>query len=486
MKNNFFLKRLSLSIIFALFISFSCCFAEEGAGIIVSQDPVLISLDVKGMDLIEILKMLASKNNINLVIDKDVGGKATLFLKDVSVQEAFDVVLASSQLAARTEGGITRIMSMQDYERLYGSRPDDSKKLMRVKLRYADPRDIAVVLNQVKSNIGQIIVDEAAGAIMLLDTQEKNQQMSKMIKDMDRPLKTEVFNINYAKSQTLAETLNDVVTKNVGKIKIDARSNKIAITDYADNLDRIRIMLASFDEQTKEVLIDAKIVQVNISDKTSMGVDWEYVLNEKFKVKGMFGQMISTTGNKWTIGSASPSGKNDYGAVLEALQTIGETEILSSPRLTVTNNEEAKILVGSKQVYVTTSAFQSQTSTETAESVNFVDVGVRLFVTPTITHDGHILMKINPEVSSVVQNYTTASGNEIPIVETSQAETTVLVQDGASIIIGGLMKEEKIKKVNKIPILGNVPFLGALFRNSSEEKKKTELMIFLTCHIIEP
>jgi len=149
----------------------------------------------------------------------------------------------------------------------------------------------------------------------------------------------------------------------------------------------------------------------------------------------MFGQMISTTGNVWTMGKANPTGPKDYQAVVEALRAIGETKILSAPRLTVMNSESAKILVGSKQVYVTTSAVQGQTTTQTAEAVNFVDVGVKLFVTPLIGADGFISLKVRPEVSSVVQSYKTSSGNLIPVVETSEAETTVLVEDGQTLVI---------------------------------------------------
>jgi general secretion pathway protein D len=134
---------------------------------------------------------------------------------------------------------------------------------------------------------------------------------------------------------------------------------------------------------------------------------------------------------------------------------------------------------------VTSTAVQGQTTTQTAEAVNFVDVGVKLFVTPTIGHDNFISMKIRPEVSSVTQNYTTSAGNIIPVVETSQAETTILAEDGSTIIIGGLMKDEKSKTVNKIPILGDIPFLGALFRNTIDETKKTELVILLTCHVVD-
>jgi general secretion pathway protein D len=199
----------------------------------------------------------------------------------------------------------------------------------------------------------------------------------------------------------------------------------------------------------------------------------------------MFGNVITTTGNKWTIGSLNPSGNNDYSAVIEALQTQGDTKILSAPRLAVVNNESAKILVGSKQVYVTTTAVQGQSTTETAEAVNFVDVGVQLYVTPTIGVDGYISIKVRPEVSAVTENYTTSTGNKIPIVETSETETTVLLEDGATLVIGGLMKDETIKTANKIPWIGNIPFFGFFFRNTVSETRKTELVIFLTCRVMD-
>ena len=257
------------------------------------------------------------------------------------------------------------------------------------------------------------------------------------------------------------------------------------VTDYPAKLKKIKNVVAIFDERTKEISIDAKILQVTLTDKTSFGIDWEYVLNKKLAVKGMFDQIVTTTGNKWTIGKTNPQDHNDYKAVIEALKTVGKTKTLSSPRLTVVNNEEARILVGSKQVYVTTSAIQGQTSTQTAEAVNFVDVGVKLRVTPTIPHDGFISLKIKPEVSSASQTYKTSTGNVIPIVETSETETTVLVEDGSTIMMGGLMKDEKTNNSDSISWLGKIPLFGFLFRNTVDSKSKTELAIFLTCKILD-
>jgi type IV pilus assembly protein PilQ len=456
---------------------------DPGVGAVASKER--ISLDIKGMDVVDILKMLAVKSELNLVIDKDVAGRVTVFLKDVRPREALDVILASSNLVQKKEAGIARIMTGQDYEKVYGGKFYDVRLTQRVPLKHARPQDLLPVLNQVKSSVGAILADEATASLLLMDTKEKNEEMKKMIDAMDVPLVTVSLKLSYAQAEAVAAALQDVVTKNIASVKADSRTNQVIVTDTAAKIAKIEEMASRLDERTREVQIDAKIIQVNLSDKASLGIDWEVVLNKKLNVRGMLGQVISTTGNKWTIGATAPIESHDYRAVIEALKTSGTTKILSSPRLTVTNNEAAKILVGSKQVYVTTSALQSQTTTETAESVSFVDVGVKLFVTPAISPDGFISMKVRPEVSSVVQNYKTASGNVIPIVETSEAETTVLARDGATIVIGGLMKDEKIKTVHKVPFVGDIPFLGALFRNSVDETKKTELVIFLTCKILD-
>ena len=463
-------------------------FAQEpmtSSAVISVEQKDKISLDIRGMDIVDVLKMLAAKNNLNLVIDKSVLGRVTVFLKDVSPKQALEVILASNGLAYDQEGDIGRIMTTQDYEQLHGVKYRDPREMRHVALKYGRPQDIIPVLNQMKSGTGMIVPDEGASALILFDTNLKNNAMAKMIEDMDAPVRTEVFDLSYARCDKIAELLQGELTRGTGVIKTDSRTNKLIVTDYAPKLKRIKEIVAKLDERTKEVQIDAKIIQISLDDKTSLGVDWEYVLNKKFDVRSMFGQVITTTGNKWMIGTAVPADHNDYKAVLEALNTLGHAKILSSPRLTVTNNEEARILVGSKQVYVTTSAVQGQTTTQTAEAVNFVDVGVKLFVTPVISSDGFISMKVRPEVSSATQTYKTSTGNTIPIVETSEAQTSILVKDGATIIIAGLMKDEKTKNVNKIPLIGNIPFLGALFRNSIDETKKTELVIFMTCKILK-
>ncbi|NQT95200.1 MAG: type II and III secretion system protein [Candidatus Omnitrophica bacterium] len=206
--------------------------------------------------------------------------------------------------------------------------------------------------------------------------------------------------------------------------------------------------------------------------------------------------VIPTTSASSASGGALQIGQLDtegYQAVIQALKEYGQTNILSSPRIAALNNEEAKILVGTNQPYATRAISQVSggASNIEEENVTFLDLGVKLTVTPTINRDGYVTMKIKPEVSSrVLPDYTiVSSGNTIPVVKTTTTETTVMVKDGSTILIGGLIEETSQNNVKEVPGLANIPFIGNLFRSKSKGSgdttpEKTELVIFLTPHII--
>ena len=170
--------------------------------------------------------------------------------------------------------------------------------------------------------------------------------------------------------------------------------------------------------------------------------------------------------------------------VIQALVNLNKSHVLSTPRIAVMNNEEARILVGTTKPYVTSTTTTTTSGPTVSEDVKFIDVGVKLHVTPTIHPDGYVTMKIRPEVSSAATYITTGQNNQIPIVDTSEVETTVQVRDGVTIVIGGLIKDEKTGQDSKVPLLGDIPLVGAAFRNTNHLKEKTEIVIFLTPRII--
>jgi type IV pilus assembly protein PilQ len=330
---------------------------------------------------------------------------------------------------------------------------------------------------------------------------------------------TRVFDLKYAKAKDVEERLKDQLEINkLGFVKSDERSNQLIIKTLPERMKEIETLVVALDRKTREVLIDAKIVKVTYSNSLDTGVDWDAIFtNLDFHGleqlgPGRTGDFRTTTSgtaptetpalNKLRIpeikvgqeaGASIKLGNLLFGTIardgyelFRYLQTVGETKIISNPRLMVTENEEAKILVGTREAYVTSTTTAGQTTSTVAEDVQFIDVGIQLSVTPSINQDGYVTMKIKPEVSSVVRTLTTAQKNQIPIVDTSSAETSMMVADGATVIMGGLRKEEVKFTDKQLPHLGELPILGKLFfKRKDQDNVLSELVVFITPHIVQ-
>lgn len=465
---------------------------EEYSDIFLPSRPehksIKVSLDFKGMDIVEAIKMISQRSGSSIVIGKNVTGKVTIFLKDVNIWDAFEIILASNNLAYEDRDGIIYVMSDRDYELINGEKFGSKRKLLTRRLEFAKAAELSKTLTQIKSNIGNVITEEATNTIVVMDTPDKIRQMDAVISYLDRPVATKIFELDYSQADKISAKIQDSLSKGIGSLKIDERTNKIAITDYPSKLEEISRIIEAFDEKPRQVRIDAQIVEISPEkDEFKMGVDWDAWINKNLRLAN---SLSAGTGNKLSLGMATSSlslgEKYDRKGVLDMLQTIGKTKILSSPSIMALNNQEAKILVGTKEAYITSTTSQSSSASETAQTVNFVDVGIKLYVTPTINKDGFVTIKIKPEVSSSKTTSLTSEGKttDVPIVTTSEAETTVILKDGATLVIAGLKKDKKENEIKKIPGLGNIPILGAAFRSVSSTINKTELVIFLTPRIV--
>jgi type II secretory pathway component GspD/PulD (secretin) len=442
-----------------------------------------ISLDLKGIDIIELLRLLSIKTGYTIVPSREVAGRINIFLNNITFDDALEIILVSQNLAAERKNNIIRVMTNNEYKNLYGRDYNEKRRMEWVKLQYANPVDVFDVLKQVKSDVGKIIADQTSGVIILIDTEEKLNEMMANIKALDTPVTTQVFELQYGKVKDLKEQLESMISKGPGKVSIDERTNKAVIADLPERMNDIRRAITAFDESTRQVFIEAEIVQVVLNREYRRGISWE-LLRSKLDSLDLTGTFTSTfTGANQEI-SVGTVATDKYNAVLQLLKIYGDTKVLSRPKLAVLNNEEAKILVGTKEAYVTQTLSQGDTTTVTSENIEFIDVGVKLNVVPTINKDGFISMKIKPEVSTVLETLETSLGSEIPIVETTESETVVKIKDGNTIIIGGLMKEEKTDTVQGLPILSRLPFVGMLFCNRYAQNRNTETIVFITPHII--
>lgn len=454
-----------------------------------SASPESISLDLKGVDILEVFKLLAVRTGLNIVPTKNVTGRINLFINNITFEDALEIILATNDLASDRKGSIINVMTAAEYQALYGKKYNEKRKVTSFKLKYAKPKDVATALDNLKSDIGKVIVDEASGTIILIEIPEKLAQMEEMAKQLDQPLVTKVFELNYAKAEDVQAKLSQALSSATHTIQVDKRTNKVIVTDLPDKIKEMEKIVKEFDEASRQVLIQTEIWQLSLNERYKRGIDWEKLFKSFYDLdfKGKFPLGLATTAVRQEISIGSVP-QDKFNAVFQLLENYGKTEILSRPHIAVLNNEEAKILVGSKEAFITATVSQAESSTTTAESVSFIDVGVKLNVSPSISKDGFITMKIKPEVSSVRETLTTSSGTQVPIVETSEAETTVKVKDGTTIMIAGLMKEKRTEDRTGLPGLSKIPILGALFGKVEigplTEPRRNELIICITPKII--
>jgi len=502
-----------------------------------------ITLNVKNMEIIDVLNILAKKGGLNIVASRNVSGRVTIFLQDMSVEEALKVICEVNDLAYEKMEDLIKVMTNREYEQLYGKKAYDRKILKIIEIKHTQAKSILQLLNGVKGNEGKIFIDDRTNKLIIFDLPEIIEKMNEIIKTTDIPaitkvfsliyanpkelepelrkvlsteakiqidilnktiivndipekieivskliaeydkypeVKTCVFKLNYAKPEEIQDKIKDELTKEIGTIKIDKRTNKIIVTDLPQKIERIKKIIIACDEQKKEVLIEAKIIQVVLSDEFKFGLDWEYLAKQtdNLNIKTRFG--VLTQQDSGIRIEAGVLNTDDYHILLEALKTIGDTKLLSTPKVAVVDGEEANILVGSNVPYITEETIVPQQGNPIkVQKVTYIDVGVKLYVTPKISEDGFVTIKIKPEVSAVTRDI-----NTIPVVETSKVESEIRIKDGTTIVIAGLVKEEKTKEISQVPFLGNIPYLGHLFKKTITKKINSELIILLTPKII--
>jgi len=491
-----------------------------------------VSLDLRGIDVIDALKFLSKRAKLNIVTTKNVAGRVTLMVENVLVKDVFDIMLRANKLAYDQRGQVYNVMTDDEYKALYGRPFSDAREVVTFRLKYAVPEQAFSLFDTLKSDVGRVLVDPESGHVLIIDVPARIAEMSKALETFEQKNEVRIFSLQYAKAKDVEEQLKgQLEAKKLGSVKADERANQIMVQTLAGRMNDIERLIHQLDTKTKEVVIDVIIVKLKLSDEMTKGLEWEGLFNllklrgalfyagstpfatlnpvttaGSFTTRGatlanLTAQGLSGTGSypfsgtTSSIASSIPAvgtenlnigliGKQDFNTVLKYFQTLGSSKIIANPKLVVTNNQESRIHVGEKQAYVTTTTTTGQVTSTVAEQVTFVDIGTQLSITPAINEDGYVTMKVKAEISSVSSTLITPTQNKIPIIDTSLAETTVMVKEGTTIIIGGLRKDERTENAKKTPFLSKIPLLGEIFKSGANTVTKTELIIMLTPRIV--
>lgn len=473
--------------------------AQEAVTAPPAGEDELITLELQGVNILDVLKLLSKKSGLNIVAGKNVQGQVSLFLRDVRVMDALITILETTDLAFTEDRGILKVMLRKDYEDLHGRPYRDTRMTRRYALANAKADSLLPVLMQMKSTFGKVLMEARTNTIIVTETPEVLEDMEALIHHADEGFTSKVFELRYIKAEEISGKIQKIMPVEAGTMEFDQDSNRIYINSSTEMVDRIGELIEAFDVRKPQVLIEAKVLEVSLSDSFRFGIDWEMVGSK-------LGSFQSTAASAaYTVSAPTGaalttlmlgSGNDDLQVLIQLIDQMGKTNTLSSPRLTVLNNEEAQISVATRQPFVSQTVVQSVNTSTTADQVQFVDVGVTLSVTPTISQDEYIVMKIKPEISSAGTPVTlegVSSGSDtpftrtiIPVVTTQELETVVMVKSTTTLVIGGLIQDIESKSMAKLPVLGNIPVLGRAFSSKNHDATKTELVIFLTPTILNP
>ncbi|MBU2103053.1 MAG: secretin N-terminal domain-containing protein [Candidatus Omnitrophota bacterium] len=511
--------------------AFSYVVAESAAAredLVSAAPQERISLNLRNIDIIEALKFFSLRSGYNIIPTQKVAGRVTLNVENVTVKDVFDVMLRSNNLAYDKRGDIYNVMTEAEYKQLYGKNFFDSRQVKVFRLKYAIPEQAFSLLDAIKSDIGRLLVDSESGSVVIIDTPEKIAEAESALSAMEQKNMVKVFTLKYAKAKEVEEQLKvQLDLKKVGLIKADERTNQVIVQTLPERMQNIEELITSLDKKTKGVLIDCKIIKIKLSDQRDQGIQWEGlfniakaygmaylgsypfsvmtagITNPAFTSRADYANTVNSAGQYPFSGTTSSlnastkvapgermhvgivGSKTDFDVLIKYLQTLGNSKIMASPSLAVVNNQEAKIHIGERRAYITTTTTTGSTTSTVSEEVTFVDVGVRLSVIPTINDDGYITMKVKPEISSIIGSITSSSNNVVPIIDTNTAETTVIAKDGSTVIIGGMGREEVTEGSEGVPFLSKIPIIGNLFKNSTKRKERVELIIMITPIIFE-
>ncbi|WP_434579532.1 type IV pilus secretin PilQ family protein [Pseudomonas sp. Z5-35] len=405
-----------------------------------------LSLNFQDIEVRSVLQLIADFTNLNLVASDTVQGGITLRLQNVPWDQALDLVLKTKGLDKRM--------------------------------------------------VGNVLLVAPADEIAARERQELESQ--KQIADL-APLRRELLQVNYAKAADIAKLFQSVTSAEAkaderGTITVDERTNNIIAYQTQDRLDELRRIVAQLDIPVRQVMIEARIVEANVDYDKSLGVRW----GGSIQNKGNWNSSGVSTGDSTTIGTPGSTSTNqpfvDLGASgntsgigiafitdnvlldleLTAMEKTGNGEIVSQPKVVTSDKETAKILKGTEIPY-------QEASSSGATSVSFKEASLSLEVTPQITPDNRIIMEVKvtkdePDYLNKVQ--------DVPPIKKNEVNAKVLVNDGETIVIGGVFSNTQSKVVDKVPFLGDVPYLGRLFRRDVVSEKKSELLVFLTPRIM--
>jgi len=486
-----------------------------------------VTLDFKEADIQNVLKIISYKSGVNIVTTPDVVGNVTIRLMDVPWDTALDMILKTYGFAYQKQGNIILVTKLENISKIAAEEPLQTEIFT---LKFLDAQDAQKILIPLLSPRGKISVLYARGQkgwqFGTFKIGKEPPGSTALQKEREDAIKGETISIERGAS-------GDIVSKKA-EFQPSIKSKTLIITDTTASLASIRnVIIPQIDKKPKQVLIETKIMEVNLDKLKDIGFDWgsgtggatgsttaptDIGLNAK-NTKTLAGRNLAS---EFTPGKFSPIegtttfpgtypykagmeilfkklGGTQFEIILHALEEDAHTNTLSAPRILTLDNQEASILVGFHTPILSSSVTAGTDTTGPTQTQSldyYQEIGIRLNVVPQVSEEGYINMIVHPSVTSSSSNVTATnvagtgssaitSTVNYPVIDVREAQTQILMKDGETIVLGGLIKDVKSKETIGIPFLGKIPILGNLFKREIFDTQKVDLLIFITARIVK-
>ncbi len=391
-------------------------------------------MEIQNEDILVVLEMLAKQGNLNILPSKNVQGKVSATLHGVDVETALDAILKSAGYVARREGDFIFVGTPEDFQVFEQPQGKIATRVYRP--RYIPAAELQALI--------QPLLTEQVGVATVTSPAETG------IESDDTQAGGDAY----------------------------AGADLVVVRDYESVLEQIDQLIVEIDIRPIQVAIEAMILSVEIDDDDKLGVDFELLRNKGHIRFGIGTPLSSLDGMQLNGGLKIGFLDSSIAAFLQALETVKDTNVIAAPRLMVLNKHRAAIQIGKSQGYVSTTI----TETAATQTVEFLDTGTLLRLRPFVCGNNLIRMEIHPELSDgEVQEL---AGFTVPQKDITQVTTNVMVRDGCTVIIGGLFREQLVNDSSQVPLLGNLPLVGAAFRTRTEQINREEIIVLITPRVV--
>ncbi len=424
--------------------------------VIASEGDDRLRLQVQDDDIRHVLELLSRQGDLNILAGPDVQGTVTASLSGVTVEEALHAVLRATGYVAQRDGNFIFVGTPESLRSMQEQAEAIQVRVFRP--NYVTAADLQTLITPLLSRRGSASVGRP-NALSGTNRAGSGFAQTSVSPPADEGIPSD--------------------GQNAGGDRF-AGNEVVIVRDYESVIERIEQVVAEVDRRPLQVAIEAVILSVSLDDTNTLGVNFE-LLRDKNNVRIISGTPLNNLANINIDSGGLKFGFLDssLSAFIEAIERVGDTDVIASPRVMCLNKQRAEILIGEELGYVSTTV----TENSATQSVEFLDVGTQLRIRPFISSDGIIRMEVHPELST--GSVRVEQGLTLPDKEVTQVTTNILCPDGCTIVIGGLIREELETDSTAIPFLGSAPFIGPLFRSKTETTQRDELIVLLTPRIVD-